>query len=144
MVNDFTYKAIKEGALVLFDSFAKRTFIHVSDAADCYLFCMDNAHRMVGEIFNAGGNKLNYSKAELANLIKSRIEFDIINSSMKNKDLRHFIVNFDKIHQIGFLPKTTLEEGIEELIKVFSFYEYFIYSFFVVYITGIQSIFSIY
>jgi nucleoside-diphosphate-sugar epimerase len=33
MVNDFTFKALKEQMVVLFESYAKRTFIHVDDAA---------------------------------------------------------------------------------------------------------------
>ena len=125
MINDFTYKALKEGALVLFDSFAKRTFIHVEDATDCYIFSMENADQMTGQVFNAGGNELNYSKAEIAALIKDKVNYDIIDSAMKDKDLRHFIVNFDKIEQLGCKPKKTVEEGIDELIKVFGFYEYY-------------------
>ncbi len=125
MVNDFTYKAVKERVLVLFDSFAKRTFIHVDDAADCYLFTMDNFDKMKGQIFNAGSNKFNYSKADIAALIKKKIDYNIINSELSDKDLRHFIVNFDKIEKLGFQPKITVEEGIEELIKIYSFYECF-------------------
>jgi len=125
MINDFTYKAVKEGVLVLFDSFAKRTFMHVQDAADCYIFAMDNHKVMRGEIFNAGGNNLNYSKAEIANLIKKKIDYNIVNSELKDKDLRHFIINFNKIEYIGFKPKITVEQGIDELLKLFQFYEYY-------------------
>jgi len=125
MINDFTYKAYKEGTLVLFDSFAKRTFIHVNDAADAYIFTMDNYNEMKGSIYNAGGNNLNFSKREIADIIKKKIEYKIIDSELTDKDLRHFIVNFDKIEKIGFKPKITIEEGINELIKVFGFYEYY-------------------
>ena len=125
MINDFTYKAVKENVLVLFDSFAKRTFMHVADAADCYIFAMNNREKMRGGVFNAGGNHFNYSKDEIANLIKARVDYNIINSEMKDKDLRHFVVNFDKIEKLGFVPKISVEEGIDELIKLYSFYEYF-------------------
>lgn len=125
MINDFTYKAVKERVLVLFDSFAKRTFIHVDDAADCYLFTMDNFDKMRGGIYNAGNNSFNYSKADIAELIKKKIDYNIINSELSDKDLRHFIVNFDKIEKLGFKPKITVESGIEELIKIYSFYECF-------------------
>ena len=125
MVNDFTYKAVKEGVVVLFDSFAKRTFIHVQDAADCYIFTMENYDKMKGGIYNAGGNNLNYSKDEIANLIKQKVTYNIINSEMKDKDLRHFIVNFDKIEKLGFKPKLSVEYGIDELIRLYSFYEYY-------------------
>lgn len=125
MINDFTYKAVKERVLVLFDSFAKRTFIHVEDAADCYIFTMENFEKMKGNVYNAGGNNLNYSKAEIAELIRKKIDYNIINSEMHDKDLRHFIVNFNKIETLGFKPKISVEEGIEELIKIFSFYEFY-------------------
>lgn len=125
MVNDFTYKAVKEGVLVLFDSFAKRTFIHVEDAADCYIFAMENYDKMKGSIFNAGANHLNYSKAEIAEMITEKVNFKIINSELSDKDLRHFIVNFDKITKLGFKPKISVQVGIEELVKVYGFYEYF-------------------
>lgn len=125
MINDFTYKAVTEGVLVLFDSFAKRTFMHVEDVADCYIFTMNNYDSMKGEVFNAGGNHLNYSKAEIANTIKEKIDYNIINSEIKDKDLRHFIVEFDKIEKAGFIPKISIEQGIDEIIQLAGFYEYY-------------------
>ena len=125
MINDFVYKAVKEKVIVLFDSFAKRTFIHVEDAADCYLFAMNNFSTMKGGIYNSGGNSLNYSKEEIASLIRQKIEFSVVNSELKDKDLRHFIVNFNKIEKLGFRPKRTIEDGIDELVRIYGFYEYF-------------------
>ena len=125
MINDFVYKAVKEKVIVLFDSFAKRTFIHVDDAADCYLFTMNNFDRMKGGIFNAGGNSLNFSKEEITEKIRQKVEFSVVNSELKDKDLRHFIVNFDKIEKLGYTPVKTVDEGIDELIRVYGFYEYF-------------------
>ena len=125
MVNDFTYKAVKEGVLVLFDSFAKRTFMHVEDAARCYMFTMNHLVKMRGGVYNAGGNHLNYSKLEIANMIKDRVDYKIIDSQVQDKDLRHFIVNFDKIEKMGFKPEISVEEGIDELLKVYKFYEYY-------------------
>jgi len=125
MVNDFTYKAVKEGVLVLFDSFAKRTFMHVEDAADCYIMTMEKFGRMKGNIYNAGGNHLNYSKLEIANFIKDKVDFKIIDSQMQDKDLRHFMVNYDKIEKLGFVPKVSVEQGVDELLKIYSFFEYY-------------------
>jgi nucleoside-diphosphate-sugar epimerase len=125
MVNDFVYKAVKEGVLVLFDSFAKRTFMHVEAAADCYIFTLENYEKMKGQVFNAGGNHLNYSKLDIAKIISQKIDYKIIDSNMKDKDLRHFEVNYDKIEKLGFVPQKTIEYGVEEMIKIFSFYEYY-------------------
>jgi len=125
MINDFVYKAVKEKVVVLFDSFAKRTFIHIEDAADCYIFAMNNFERMKGGIFNAGGNNLNFSKEEITGKIRQKVEFTVINSELKDKDLRHFIVNFDKIEKLGYIPRKTVEDGIEELVNIYSFYEFY-------------------
>lgn len=125
MVNDFTYKACKEGTLVLFDSYAKRTFLHIQDAADVYILALDNYESMKGNVFNAGDNSLNFSKLEIAKKINKKVPFEIINSEMKDKDLRHFTVDFSKIKELGFKPQKTVEDGIDELLKMFSFYEYY-------------------
>jgi len=125
MINDFVYKAIKEKVIVLFDSFAKRTFIHVEDAAGCYIFTMNHFDMMKGGIFNAGGNSLNFSKDEIAEKIRKKVEFSIVNSELRDKDLRHFIVNFDKIEKLGYKPSRTVEDGIDELIRIYGFYEYY-------------------
>ena len=125
MINDFVYKAVKERVIVLFDSFAKRTFIHVEDAADCYIFTMNNFDRMRGGVFNAGGNSMNFSKEEIAEKIRRQVDFSIINSEVRDKDLRHFIVNFNKIEKLGYVPSLTVEYGIEELIRIYGFYEYY-------------------
>ncbi|MFZ2285530.1 MAG: NAD(P)-dependent oxidoreductase [Bacteroidales bacterium] len=125
MINDFVYKAVKEKVIVLFDSFAKRTFIHVQDAADCYIFAMRNFDTMKGGIYNAGGNSLNFSKEEIAQKIRQKVDFSIINSEVRDKDLRHFIVNFDKIEKLGYKPQKSVEDGIDELIRIYGFYEYY-------------------
>ena len=125
MINDFVYKAVKEKVIVLFDSYAKRTFIHVEDAADCYLFAMNNFDRMRGGIYNAGGNSLNFSKEEITSKIRQKVDFSVVNSELKDKDLRHFVVNFDKIEKLGYKPVRTVEDGIDELVRVYQFYEYY-------------------
>ncbi|MBE0676492.1 MAG: NAD(P)-dependent oxidoreductase [Bacteroidales bacterium] len=125
MINDFVYKAVKEKVIVLFDSFAKRTFIHVEDAAECYLFAMKHFDSMKGGIYNAGGNSLNFSKEEITEKIREKVDFSVVNSELKDKDLRHFIVNFDKIEKLGYKPSRSVEDGIDELIIIYGFYEYY-------------------
>ena len=125
MVNDFTYKALKEGVVVLFDSYAKRTFIHIDDAVRAYNFAMDNSNKMRGNIYNVGGNSMNFSKLEIAEAIKKQINYSIIDSDVKDKDVRHFIIDFSKIKSLGFEPKITLDEGIAQMLEIFHYYDYF-------------------
>jgi nucleoside-diphosphate-sugar epimerase len=86
---------------------------------------MENADNMRGGIYNAGGNNLNFSKLEIAHIIQKKQKFNIIDSELKDKDLRHFQVNYDKIEKLGFKPQKDIEYGVEEMIKIFSFYEYY-------------------
>jgi nucleoside-diphosphate-sugar epimerase len=125
MVNDFTYKALKEGVVVLFDSYAKRTFIHIDDAVSGYNFALDNNEKMVGQIYNAGGDLMNFSKLEIAEAVKKQINYTIIDSEVKDKDVRHFIIDFSKIKALGFEPKVSLDEGITQMLDIFRYYDYF-------------------
>jgi nucleoside-diphosphate-sugar epimerase len=125
MVNDFTFKAVKEQMVVLFDSYAKRTFIHVDDAAACYLFGLENFDKLKNEVYNAGADHLNYSKMDVAQAIKKFVDFEIIDPGIKDKDLRHFIISFEKLNTKGFVPQKTIEQGIQEMLRIFKFYEYF-------------------
>jgi nucleoside-diphosphate-sugar epimerase len=125
MVNDFTYKALKEGVIVLFDSYAKRTFIHIDDAIQGYLFAMDNWDKMKGKVYNTGGDLMNFSKLEIAEAIKKQLNYTIIDSDVKDKDVRHFIIDFSKIRSLGFEPKISLEAGITQMLGIFSYYDYF-------------------
>lgn len=125
MVNDFTYRAVKEGMVVLFDSYAKRTFIHVDDAVDSYVFTLEKWDKMKGQVFNVGNDSLNYSKLEIAKLVSKYVDYKIIDSDIKDRDVRHFIINFNKIKSLGFVPQNTVEDGIRELVRMYQFYTYF-------------------
>lgn len=125
MVNDFTFKAVKEQMVVLFESYAKRTFIHVDDAAACYLFGLENFDTLKNGVYNAGADHLNYSKMDVALAIKKFVDFEIIDPGIKDKDLRHFIISFEKLNKKGFIPQKTIEQGIEEMLRIFKFYEYY-------------------
>jgi nucleoside-diphosphate-sugar epimerase len=125
MVNDFVYKASKERIVILFDSYAKRTFMHVEDVADCYNFAIQHSEKMVGNIYNAGGGNLNFSKLEIAEKIKKFIDFKIVDSEVKDKDVRHFLISYKKLEEVGFTPQKTVEDGIQELLRMYRFYEYF-------------------
>jgi nucleoside-diphosphate-sugar epimerase len=86
---------------------------------------MENREKMKGNIFNVGGNHLNLSKLEIAEAVQKHVKYRIIDSDVKDKDVRHFIVSFDKIRKMGFVPQKTLDDGITEMLRIFQFYDYF-------------------
>ena len=75
MVNDFCYKAVNDRSVVLFAAQSKRTFVHIEDAINGYLFALDNADKMKGQVFNVGDEQLNFSKSDIAKAIQQHIDY---------------------------------------------------------------------
>ena len=119
LVNDFVYRSVNEKVIVLFESHFKRNYIHINDVSRCFLHCIKNFDSMKSNIFNVGLSNANLSKKELCEKIKLFIkDLTIIESDVaKDIDQRNYIVSNKKIESTGFLPKTTIEDGIKEIIK---------------------------
>ena len=121
LVNDFTYRAVIDRTVVLFEANFKRNYLHVRDASNAFLHTIDNYSKMAGEPFNVGLSDANLSKKELCESIKKEIpEFQYVISEIgKDPDQRNYIVSNDKIESTGFKTKVTLSDGIRELKKAF-------------------------
>jgi nucleoside-diphosphate-sugar epimerase len=122
MVNDFTYKAIIDRSIILFAGETKRTFIHINDAIRAYIFAMDNALIMKNNIYNVGDDSMNLSKIDISNNIKKYVKFEIIESGLPDLDKRNFEISFKKINALGFKTEYDLNDGILDLVKLYSFY----------------------
>jgi len=122
LVNDFTYKAVADGYLVLFEEHFKRNFIHIRDVARTFLFAIDNYDKMVGKPFNVGLADANMSKRELAETIKKYVPKLSIQSDAigQDPDKRNYIISNERIEKLGWTSEFPLEPGIEELIKAYS------------------------
>lgn len=121
LVNDFTYRALIDRTVVLFEANFKRNYLHVRDASNAFLHTIDNYSKMAGEPFNVGLSDANLSKKELCESIKKEIpEFQYVISEIgKDPDQRNYIVSNDKIESTGFKTKVKLSDGIKELKKAF-------------------------
>lgn len=119
LVNDFTYRAVKDRFLVLFEAHAKRNYIHVRDVADAFVHCLKNSGRMKGNPYNVGLSDANLSKWELCGKIKEQVpDFYFTEAQVgEDPDKRDYIVSNEKIEKTGFTPKVSLEAGISELLK---------------------------
>jgi nucleoside-diphosphate-sugar epimerase len=119
LVNDFTYRAVHDGFIVIFEGSFKRNYIHIRDVAEVFNFAINNFEKMKSNIYNVGLSDANISKIELAKKIQKFIPNFIIkeNEYQKDPDQRNYIVSNEKIEQTGYKPKFNLEVGIEELIK---------------------------
>lgn len=119
LVNDFTYRAVNDRFLVLFEAHFKRNYIHVRDIAKVFLHCIDNFDAMKGEPYNVGLSEANISKLELCQVIQKQLpDFYFVEAEVgEDPDKRNYIVSNEKIEKTGFKPEVSLEAGIAELIK---------------------------
>lgn len=119
LVNDFVYKAINDGYLVLFESHFIRNYIHIRDIANTFLFMIENYEKCNNNAFNVGLTSANCTKLELANKIKQFIPDLVIveNNFKQDFDQRNYMVSNAKLESKGWKPQFTLEDGIQELIK---------------------------
>jgi len=119
LVNDFTYRAVYDRFVVLFESQFKRNYIHVRDVMRVFLHAIDNYNKMKGQIYNVGLSDANVSKKELCQAIQKRLpEFVFLEAPVgKDPDQRNYIVSNAKIEATGFKPMYSLDFGILELIK---------------------------
>jgi len=119
LVNDFTYRAVHDKFIVLFESHFKRNYIHVRDVTRVFLHGIANFDSMRGNIFNVGLSEANLSKKELCEAINIHApDFMFIEAPIgKDPDQRNYIVSNEKIEGTGFKPAHSLDAGIQELIK---------------------------
>jgi len=122
LVNDFTYRAVNDRFVVLFESSFKRNYIHVRDVSRVFQFAIENFQTMKGEVFNVGLSDANVSKKELCERIHRYIpDFVFIDAPVgKDPDQRNYIVSNAKLESTGFRQSHSLEFGIQELIKGFT------------------------
>ena len=119
LVNDFTYRAVTDRFVVLFESHFKRNYIHIRDVARAFLHGISNLERMGGQIYNVGLTEANLSKWELCEAIRRHVpDFSFLEAPVsKDPDQRNYIVSNAKIEATGFKPAYSLDFGIRELIK---------------------------
>jgi nucleoside-diphosphate-sugar epimerase len=119
LVNDFTYRAVYDRFIVLFEAHFKRNYIHIRDVVKAFIHCMNNFDKMKNEPYNLGLSKANLDKWELCEEIKKQVpDFYFIEADIgEDPDKRDYIVSNEKIESTGFKPDFTIQEGIAELIK---------------------------
>lgn len=125
LVNDFTYRAIYDRFLVLFEGHFKRNYLHVKDAARAFSHTINNYSKMEGQTYNVGLSTANLSKAELCEIIQKYVpNVAVINSSVgEDLDKRNYIVSNEKIEATGYMPQYSLDFGIQELVKGFQIFK---------------------
>ena len=119
LVNDFTYRAVHDRFVVLFESSFKRNYVHVRDVSRVFQHAVEHFDKMKGQIYNVGLSDANVSKRELCEHIQKQVpDFVFLDAPVgKDPDQRNYIVSNAKIEATGFKPIYSLDMGIGDLIK---------------------------
>jgi nucleoside-diphosphate-sugar epimerase len=119
LVNDFTYRAVTDRFVVLFEADFKRCFIHVRDVARAFVHVMDRAQQMNGGAYNVGLDDANLSKRELCQAIARHVPGFVWSEAEvgADPDRRDYIVSNAKLAATGFRPAVSLDRGISELVR---------------------------
>ncbi len=119
LVNNFVYRAISDGFVILFEGHFKRNYIHLQDVIQAFNLALNDEKNFKGEIFNVGLSEANISKVDLCREIQSIIpSFTYLEAALgKDPDQRNYVVLNQKIENLGFKPTVSLRSGLEELVK---------------------------
>lgn len=130
LVNDFTYRAVHDRFVVLFESSFKRNYVHVRDVSRVFQHAIANFDKMKGQVYNVGLSEANVSKWELCEHIQKQMpNFTFIDAPVgKDPDQRNYVVSNAKIEATNFKTSISLDAGIGELIKGYTMIRNSLYS----------------
>lgn len=130
LVNDFTYRAVHDRFVVLFEGRFKRNYVHVRDVARAFLHGLANFAAMKDQAYNVGLSDANLSKVELCQEIQKQVPgFVYMEAPVgKDPDQRDYIVSNEKIERTGYRPVHSLQDGIQELVKGYAMIKNSVYS----------------
>jgi len=116
VANAFIEKAIKEGKITVFGGDQWRPFLHVRDAAEAIIRCMEK-NFFEKDILNL--SSINIRIIDLAKKIREILKCEI-RVLEEIKDPRNYRVNSDKAKkEIGFNPRRGIEDAIMEIKKAY-------------------------
>lgn len=123
-INGMTYGAWKTGKLPLMrDGSQYRPMVHVQDTTDVMALLLEaDENKINGEIFNVGGDELNYQIGELGKTVAKIVEEEtgkhVTIEWYGDPDKRSYKVSFRKIKEkLGWKPKRDAEAGVREIVR---------------------------
>ena len=119
LVNDFTYRAVYDKFVILFEAHFNRNYIHVRDISKAFIHALNNFDKMKNQPYNVGLSDANLTKLQLCQEIKKLVpDFYFVEAAIgEDPDKRDYLVSNEKIEKTGFKPDVSLQKGLEELIK---------------------------
>lgn len=118
MPNDFTYQAVKNRNLIVYEGGFKRTFIHVRDMARSIMFALDNWNAVKDDVYNVGHESMNFTKEDIARIVLKHVDYYLHFAEVgTDADQRNYEVSYEKIRSRGFETTIDMDQGIAELAR---------------------------
>ena len=117
VVNTMTLKAYADSKIQVFGGEQWRPLLHVDDAADVYLKCLEAPLKKVGnQIFNVGSEEQNYQIKIIAEIISISLKNVLIETLKSDTDNRDYKVSFQKVKKVlNFKTKHFIEESSKKI-----------------------------
>ncbi|WP_169976626.1 NAD-dependent epimerase/dehydratase family protein [Tautonia rosea] len=118
MPNDFTYQAVKNRNLIVYEGGFKRTFVHVRDMARSFIFALERWDEVKDDVYNVGHESMNFTKQDVARKILEHVDYYLHFAEVgTDADQRNYEVSYEKIRAKGFETTIDLDRGIRELVQ---------------------------
>lgn len=118
MPNDFTYQAVRNRNLIVYEGGFKRTFVHVRDMARSMIFALERWSEIRDDVYNVGHESMNFTKEDVARKILEHVDYYLHFAEVgADQDQRNYEVSYEKIRRKGFETTIDLDRGIAELVR---------------------------
>ncbi len=125
MPNDFTYQAVKNRNLIVYEGGFKRTFVHVRDMARSFMFALDQWDKVRDDVYNVGHESMNFTKEDVARQILKHVDYYLHFAEVgSDADQRNYEVSYEKIRSKGFETTIDLDRGVAELVRASTLIDY--------------------
>lgn len=118
LINNFVREAVLNGLLPVFQGHARRSFVHVDDAVDAFVFFL-TSKKDIG-IFNVGTNKNDFTKIDIAKMISKYTGCKVMEVEYQiDPEFRDYPISYDKLESTGFEANITVIDNLEPLISYY-------------------------
>lgn len=108
--HDFARAAALTGVISLYQGSARRTFLHVKDAAQAFVLALKGG--LPSGVYNVGRTHGNVTKLDVARVVQGLTDCQVVEAQGEDPDQRDYAVGFGKICEA--LPKWALPLPPEE------------------------------
>jgi nucleoside-diphosphate-sugar epimerase len=125
MPNDFTYQAVKNRNLIVYEGGFKRTFVHVRDMARSFIFALEKWDSVKDDVYNVGHESMNFTKEDVARTVLKHVDYYLHFAEVgTDADKRNYEVSYEKIRAKGFETTIDLDRGVAELVRAAQLIEF--------------------